>query len=502
MSSSLSIIYVHPLNNQEVERRVNHSLLEILNYQNDIDVLLTYSSATQNEDRYPHFRTFDSRIKTRATDEAIAENAFLQQAKGDYLVFVNSWCYLTVDSIQRIQRFTSEYPDFDLLYGDGDVIPPEPGVIVPLHLPEYSPERLLGDFYCRDLIIIKRRTFEQLSGVRERFKGAALYDLVLRCVETSDAIAHIRFPLFQKIWMPENTTNESQIKEFDAVQDALRRRGISAQIKTSGNGVRQIRRSFPAEALVSIIIPTAGKTREIHGQQIPMVESCVSSILNKTAHKSLEIVVVHDNPEATPKLGENPIVKIIPYYKSFNFADKCNIGVLNSTGDYTLILNDDTEIVSDEWIEILCGFLLDTTIAMSGPMLLFENNEIQSAGIFNNPGPQNYCPNQNLLKPQIGRELEVSREVSGLTGACFAIKKSVFTDLGGFSLEFPNNFNDLDFNFKAVSANLRIIWCPHATVRHLESSSRDPRVLPNEFERLRTRWGRYFGYDPFTPSDN
>jgi len=508
MSSSLSIVYLDPWDDHESEHLLIDSLIEILKHHKDVDVLVTSRSEIAKDILSTRFQDFPSRARIRALCKSDGNETdcnhepFVERASGNYLIFMSSSCFVTLESIESIQRFISKHPDVDLLYGDGVCSSLGADGVSRIQLPDYSPERLLGDFYFRDLVIIKRFLFQQVSGLRENFQGVATYDLVLRCVETSDAIGHLRYPIFHKVLPTNQSTRLNTAHEFDVVQDALHRRRIDAQIETTNNGLRQIRRYFSPENLVSIIIPTAGKTREINGIQIPMVESCVSSILNKTTHKSLEIVVVHDNPDSTPKLSENPIVKVIPYNKSFNFADKCNIGVLHSTGNYILILNDDTEIVTNEWIEILFGYLLDDGIAMSGPMLLFENNDIQSAGIYNNPGPQNYCPDRNQLTPEILTNLEVPREVSGLTGACVAIKKTTFVDIGGFSLQFPNNFNDLDFNFKVTSAKFRVIWCPHAIVRHFESRSRDPQVLPDEFDRLRSRWGRFFGYEPFTPSGN
>ena len=174
----------------------------------------------------------------------------------------------------------------------------------------------------------------------------------------------------------------------------------------------------------------------------------------------------------------------MPYDKPFNFADKVNRGVVASSGDVVILLNDDTQVISDDWIETLLGHLQEPDVGMVGPMLLFADGRIQSAGHYNNPTVMHLASGvRGDATGPIGI-LTIASERTGVTAACAALRRATYDEVGGLSLEFPNSFNDVDLAFKLLLRGLRVIWTPFAQLYHFESLSRDPAVSTEEVLRL------------------
>ena len=159
-------------------------------------------------------------------------------------------------------------------------------------------------------------------------------------------------------------------------------------------------------------------------------------------------------------------------------------------------MNDDMEVRSPDWIESMIGFLEDPSIGLVGPLLLFDNYLVQSAGHKSAP-PSHFGRG---LPPTVsggpGWPFALNREVMGVTGACMAIRRPTFFDVGGFSVDFPLNYNDVDFCFKLIQAGFRIIWTPDAELFHFESKSRETIVGESELALLDRLWGRYLSSDP------
>jgi GT2 family glycosyltransferase len=213
-------------------------------------------------------------------------------------------------------------------------------------------------------------------------------------------------------------------------------------------------------------------------------------------------VVVLDVKKGKPvhpvKVPIDSRISVVHYDSPFNFSDKCNVGVKNSTGEIVILLNDDTEVIDPDWIETLVSMLQFPNVAMVGPMLLLEDSRIQSAGHSNLPTPHNIgCGMSSNQTGKFGM-FGVTRRVSGVTAACAAIHRSIYEELGGFSLDFPACFNDVDFGNKVIEAGYHILWTPLTRLFHFESLTRNPKVAKPEFAMLERRWGRYFGREDYS----
>jgi GT2 family glycosyltransferase len=218
---------------------------------------------------------------------------------------------------------------------------------------------------------------------------------------------------------------------------------------------------------------------------------------------NFEVVVVADT--STPDIVRRALRQLcgdrlvwVDYGQPFNFSDKVNKGRDAASGDVLLLLNDDMEVISPDFIEEMAGLALDPGVGAVGARLLLADGRLQHIGhryangtfhVFSGydgdyPGPDDMCL--------------VTRECVGVTAACLAIRASTFDQLGGMATEFPNNFNDVDFCLRLRASGYRNIITPHATLFHFESVTRDAAVTAEEAHLLFTRWGDELSSDPYS----
>lgn len=282
-----------------------------------------------------------------------------------------------------------------------------------------------------------------------------------------------------------------------AVEQACARRGIDAELVPLEQTYFRIRRRLTEHPLTSVIIPTRGSTGSLWGLESPFVENFLLSSLSKTTYPAVEYVIVYDtatDPALIERLRNFPLnLRLIEFTGKFNFSKKCNVGAIHSEGERLLFVNDDVEVITPQWIERIIAFLQEDSVGAVGPMLLYDNGLIESAGHSNN-GPANFA---STFSPQfsygVNWPLVMNREVSGVTGACLAMRRETYFAMGGFSEIFAENFNDVDLCMKLITSGYRIIWTPDAELYHFELKSRSRRVDPLEKENLRRYWGHLVG---------
>ncbi len=239
----------------------------------------------------------------------------------------------------------------------------------------------------------------------------------------------------------------------------------------------------------------------MQARPVNLVVNTVRSVVHTSTYPDIECVVVHDSttaPEVLEALRRvDPHVQLIEWTESFDFAKKTNLGVVNSTGEIIVLLNDDTEVISPDWLETLVGLLTEADVGMVGPMLLLADGRIQSAGHHYAPTPFNLGNGAPADDPGPHALFAIAGERSGVTAACAALRRSVYFEMGGLSERFPNCYNDVDLGFKLLEAGYRVVWTPHASLYHFESQTRQTKESPAEARELELRWGRKMGDDPY-----
>jgi GT2 family glycosyltransferase len=454
----------------------------------------------------------DPRVKLVEREEnggiVEASNSALAMATGEFVVLLDHDDSLTHDALSVMSMNIDTNPTVDYLYSDEDKIDRDGKLFDTFRKPDFAPERLRGQNYLCHLSVIRRSLVEDVGAFRQGYDGSQDYDLLLRVTERARKIVHVSKVLYHWRTVEGSTAVNVNSKPYvfesarRAVEDHCERVGIKADVSILPSGFIRCHRKPLAEPLVSIIIPTRGDRKRIWGLDTCLPANAIRSVLENSTYPNIEIILIHDritslDPDIEA-LTDDERLSIVWYDKPFDFSDKCNIGFLASRGDVIVLLNDDIEIETPEWIEVLISHLEDGDVAMVGPMTRLEDGRIQSAGHSHIGGPHNLASGMDSESYGPFGEILIAREVSGVTGACVAIPRSVYSELGGMSLAFPHSYNDVDFALKALHAGYRNIWTPFARLWHFESLSRDPSVRSEEYEELYRRWGNVVNLDNFS----
>ena len=453
--------------------------------------------------------SFNRRISTRRRDTnggiSVASNDALSLANGRFVVPLDHDDRLKKRALQLVSEAVERSPEAQLLYSDEEVINGRGRLLRYFRKPEWSPERLLCQNYCNHLSVLDRTLVQQVGGYREEYDGAQDHDLVLRVTELTSNVVHIASPLYQWRAIPGSTATAVTEKPgaIDAgrraIEDAVRRRKINGEVVAAGEMFHRVKRFPSSSPKVSLIIPTCGTVGPIFGLRMPFIKNLLMALNRHRTYPDLEVLVVSDTEtpsSAIPQTLENLDVSTIPFPHPFNFAAKCNLGAVKASGEILIFLNDDIEPVSEDWIQTLVAHLEPEDSGIVGPMLIYDNGLVQSAGHIN-PGPVIFGRGESpLSKHGYGMPLWINRETSGLTGACVATRRTTFYEVGGFSELFPNNYNDVDLCYKLQLAGYRCLWTPDATLYHFESKSRETPIEDWERDLASKYWGRFITTGP------
>ena len=469
------------------------------------------STASWVRARLAQLQASDLRIRVayRATNGGIvaATNDALSLAQGEFVALLDNDDELHPDALHEVEKVTSSDALVDYIYTDEDKISEDNVHYDRFRKPRWSPERFLAQNYCSHLSVIRRSLVDEVGRFRPGFDGAQDYDLLLRIVERARKIVHIPKLLYHWRAVAGSTALAQEEKPYAfaaamrAVELALERQQIKASVDGSGPyPYQRVLRQLRHHPKISIIIPTCGTLKTVFGKHSCLVVEAVRSILQKTDYLNYEIVVLIDADSTEESWNglqalNDDRVQLVRYDLPFNFAAKCNLGAVVSSGEYVLMLNDDTMIVDPKWLTVLAGYLEEPDVAMVGPLLLLEDGGIQTAGHSNNPTPHNFRCGWPADSPGEFGNLAVARECEGVTGACALIRREAFDKVGGMSQIFPRAFNDVDFSYKLIDAGYRIIWTPHTWLYHFETASRPPNLESSEVQLLKGRWQRRFGAD-------
>lgn len=216
-------------------------------------------------------------------------------------------------------------------------------------------------------------------------------------------------------------------------------------------------------------------------------------------HEIIVIVDAHTPQEVTDALSALPEVVLESFNEPFNFSKKCNAGARRSTGDIILFLNDDMLAQSTGWVAGIQRQFNDPLVGGVGGLLFTSEGLVQCAGHGNAPRPHIYGVGKDPNDPAFQDQLMTTREVGGLSGACFAVRRTDYIEVGGMCEDLPSSYNDVDLGFKLKELGKKLMYVPSIQFVHYESISRDPTVGEEETALIWRRWGRYFEYDPYMP---
>ena len=375
--------------------------------------------------------------------------------------------------------------------------------------PDYSPDTLRGCNYITHMIVFSRKLGEK-AGLYEKkeYDGAQDYDLVLRLTEQAEKIMHIPKVLYTWRAHGASIAGSAASKPYAieagrmAIQSHLERVGLQGKVESlSGPGSYRIKYDIYGRPKVSIIIPNKDHKEDL--------KRCVYSIYEKNRNIDFEIVIVENNSteketflfyDELEQEGKN--CKIVKYSSSFNFSAICNMGVNNCTGEHVLLLNNDVEMLSENFIEEMLMFSQREDVGAVGAKLYYPDGKIQHAGVFIGLGGSAGHSHKGHLASSGGDmyRLATAQNMSAVTGACLMVKKALYKKVNGLDEEmFAIAFNDVDFCLKLREIEYLNVMTPFAEGIHYESLTRgyeDGSVKEERFEKekanLRNKYRQLF----------
>jgi GT2 family glycosyltransferase len=456
------------------------------------------------------------RVTRRKTNGGIvaASNDALAMAQGEFVALLDHDDELHPKALERVAAAIAAAPEADYIYTDEDKIDRAGRPSGPFFKPDWSPERMRTQMYTCHLSVMRRRLVEEVGGFDREYEGAQDWDLALKVTERARQVVHIPEVLYHWRTLESSTAGageEAKPWAFEAgtraVQAHCERIGLPATVERDldAPGVYHLQPSLQHEPLVSIVIPTAGGRREVRFEQVVLVEHCLRSIVETSTYENYEVVVVGDGTldhalEDRLRGIAGDRLRLVAFEGEFNFSAKVNRGVVHSEGERLLLLNDDMEVVTPDWIERMVMYLELKEIGAVGARLILEDGRPQHVGIlFENSGyPGHIYHGFSPGFSGYSNNVLVAQNYLAVTAACLMTTRDAFEEAGGFSTLFPNNYNDMDFCLKLRTTGRRVVYDPDTVLYHFESSSRDNEVADWEKDQLRHRWLPLTIVDPST----
>jgi O-antigen biosynthesis protein len=459
------------------------------------------------------YRQADTRVNVLYRSEnghiAKATNSALEIATGEFIALLDHDDELTEDALFEVAIAHNENPAADWIYSDEDKIDEEGFCSDPFYKPDWSPEYFLTCMYTCHLGVYRTELVRSIGGFRPEVNGAQDYDLALRLAARETVVYHIPKVLYHWRTLATSTASGGDAKDYAypaaqrALANYLKEAGVSGEVLPGPrHGFHRIRFDIVGQPKVSIVIPSAARIVEHEGERIDLLRMCVGSILERSTYRNLEIVVV-ENGDLRPELKDwlSGKVRLVTYEaERFNLSEKMNLGALHATGDHVVLLNDDIEVISPDWIQQMLQYSQQPGIGAVGAKLLFPNRRIQHAGVVLLNGSPGH-PYYNHPPEEIGYYLTVllARNCIAVTGACTMTRAAVFREVGGYSVDFPLNYNDVDYGLKLREKGYRTVYVPEAELLHYESVSKEGAggVRPGELDKFRRKWGERYTVDPY-----
>ena len=428
----------------------------------------------------------DARIRPVFLEEngGISENtnAALHEAKGAYIALLDQDDLLHPDALFEMIKALNEDPDADLLYSDEDKLNIDTGLhFDPYFKPDFSPALLLSGNYICHLLVLSTSLALSVGGFRKICDGAQDHDLVLRASEQAKKIVHVPEVLYT--WRVHAGSTAAGVGKKNyaleagkrAVEEALSRRGFQAEAVPIDTlpGRFEPRIRLKEEPLVSVLIPNK--------DHIDLLAGCVESLLHVNLYKNIEILVVENN-SADPETfhyyekleAEVPCVRVLRYEGAFNYAAINNFAAGEARGEVLLLLNNDTEVISPDFLSGMLSYLQQEKTGVVGARLLYGDGTLQHAGILaltEGAAHHMYLGSAPSEQGYMGC-IEEARNVSAVTGACLLIRKDLYLDLGGMDERFAVAYNDVDLCLRVLDRGLYVVYDAFAKLYHYESRSR------------------------------
>lgn len=409
-----------------------------------------------------------------------ASNSALSVAMGEFVGLLDNDDVLDKDALYYVVEALNENKNLDFIYTDEDKIGLDGRRCYPFFKPDFSIDTLLSVNYICHFSVIRKKIIDKIGGFRSEYNGAQDYDLFLRVVDETKNIYHIPKVLYH--WRMTNTSTSLAGSNKDyayvagkkAIEDYLKRNNIKGSVDYLEDSLAyDVTYDFDKNDLVSIIIPTKDKAN--------ILDKCLESIYLRTNISNFEVIVIDNNS------SENETFELLNSYKNkydnfsffrleceFNYSYINNEAVKKTKGNYLLFLNNDIEVISENWLSKMLGFATLDHVGCVGTKLLYPNKTIQHNGIMIGVGGigTHYGVHHDISDNGYFGKLSYTNNCAGVTAACLMIKKDKFLAVSGFDEKLKVAFNDVDLNLKMLDEGFYNVVLSQVRLFHYESLSR------------------------------
>lgn len=447
----------------------------------------------------------DERIKYKFIGEnkgiAGNTNEALSLVTGDFVALLDHDDLLPIFSLYEIVKCINENPDVEFIYTDEDKFEKIGGKRYdPYFKSDFAPDTLRANNFICHFSVFKKELMDKLGGFRNEYDGAQDYDILLRMSEETNNIIHIPKILYHwRVHSLSTAKSGGTAKPYayeagiKAIQDHIDRIGLKGTVE-SGNtlGTYKVNYEIQGNPKVSIVIPNK--------DYIKTLKVCLNSIKKLTTYENYEIIIVENNSEEKEtfeyykKIDGKDKIKVVYFpEKEFNYSKIINFGVKNSTGEYIVQLNNDTELLTPNWLQEMLGFAQRDDVGAVGAELFYPDNTIQHAGIIIGIGGVAGHVFKNLPKGIHGyfSKDAMIQNLSAVTAACIMTPKSVYDEVGYMDEKFKVAFNDVDFCLKIRQTGKLIVYNPYVQFTHYESKSRGFEDTPEKKKRFQSEIDRF-----------
>lgn len=440
-------------------------------------------------------------------------NACIELATGDYLALLDHDDILGIDALFEVVKVINE-KNADFIYSDETTFSDTPSDAYCYNFkPDFAPDTLRSVNYICHLSVFKRELLEKSGYFRSEFDGSQDYDLFLRLTENAKNIIHIPKVLYYWRCHKNSVAFDVSAKPYTikaakkALQSHLERIGLKGEIIDAPIlSTYKINYELTSTPLISILIPNKDHINDL--------KKCINSILNKSTYKNFEIIIIENNSqkkstfEYYKDLETNSKIKIITWNGEFNYSAINNFGTKNSSGEYIVLLNNDIEIITPNWIEEMLMYAQRDDVGAVGVKLHYPDNTLQHAGVVIGIGGVAGHSHRKFPSTDpgyMGRLLQV-QNIAAVTAAFLMTKRSIFDEINGLDENYKVAFNDVDYCMKITQiAKKLIVFNPFVEAYHYESKSRGLEDTPekqmrftNETKLFLNKWAEYLkNGDPY-----
>lgn len=435
----------------------------------------------------------------------------ISRSNGTYITVLEGGDILYPNALYEVVLMCNNEKGIDVVYTDEDQIPDDRyDKAAPFFKPDWSPELLKSIDYISHLGVYKKKLIEDIGGWRDGYGFASDWDLAFRATDRATKICHIPKVLYSRYLENHLQATEDKANQKKAIEDNLKEdRPHRLSVMNEQWSLSYV---VDKEPLVSIVIPTKNNFYAI--------KKCLSSIFQETKYKNYEIILVDTGSTSafvkkyyTLLERSRKNVRVIYHIEDqFSYAKSCNFGASRASGEVLVMLNNDTEIISGDWLTVLAAESQIDDVGAVGAQLLYpKDGGIQHAGV--GVGLGGFAANlfsgvkgtDSLTRTQYLMTFS-RRDVAAVTGACMAIKKSVFDGIGGFDEKFRITYNDVDLCLRLIKKGYRNVYLPQVVLKHYESLSlglpelsegREMKEFTAAQKLFRSRWGSYIKHDPY-----